>query len=45
MQIEQALLIQGKTENCKREREKEGNRDEIAAFLFSDAEAEMIEQK
>lgn len=44
MQIEPALLIQWKTEDCKREREEWGNRDEIAALLFSDAEPEMTEQ-
>lgn len=43
MQIEPVLLINWKTENYKREREKWGNRDEIAA-LFSDAEQEMTGQ-
>lgn len=44
MQIEPAPLIQQKTENCKKEREKWGNRDEITALLFSDAKPETTEQ-
>lgn len=44
MQIEPAPLIQQKTENCKKEREKWGIRDEITALLFSDAKPEMTEQ-
>lgn len=44
MQIEPAPLIQRKTKNCKREREKWGNRDEIVALLFPDAGPEMTEQ-